>query len=355
MKCARLAIRIGTVAAIVAALFSIGSAQNREKFGISAKAGGVNAVVGRVMVKREGQAPQLLTNRDNLVAGDLVTTGTDSLVEVLLNPGSYLRLGENSELVLADASLDNLLVRLNRGSAIIEATGADDTQLLIGVVTDQQRMMIVRRGIYRINALRGSTELLVQKGRAFPANDPSQLIKSGKKVTFTGSAAFVAKLEKSDRDLFENWSRERGKALARANDRLSARTLTGYLESAGWSAEFSGRRWGLWTFNPFMSCYTFLPFRYGWSSPYGSFYGQYLNPFGYYAGGNCCGDGRSNQPVIVRNPPSSGGSFGGYPSGSGGGAPRNPISAPTVMPLPSQAGPRDPDGGGRRVNKIDVP
>jgi len=57
MKCARLAIRIGTVATIVVALFSIGSAQSREKFGISAKAGGVNSVNGNVMVKREGRPP----------------------------------------------------------------------------------------------------------------------------------------------------------------------------------------------------------------------------------------------------------------------------------------------------------
>jgi hypothetical protein len=354
MKCARLAIRTCTLAAIVAALFSIASAQNRERFGISAKAGGVNAVVGHVMVKRDGQAPQLLSNRDDLVAGDVVTTGRDSRVEVLLNPGSYLRLGENSELVLENSSLDNLLVRLNRGSAIIEATGADDTQLLIGVVTDQQRIMIVRRGIYRINALRGSTDLLVQKGRAFPANDPTQLIKSGKKATFTGGASSVAKLEKSDRDLFENWSRERGKALARANDRLSGRTVSGFLLSAGWSPQFSGR-WGLWTFNPTLSCYTFLPFRYGWSSPYGEFYGQYLSPYGFYSGGSCCGGpggtngGVTNSgPVIVRNPPTSGGPSGGYTGGSGGGA-------PTIMPPPSQAGPRDPDGGGRRVGKIDSP
>jgi hypothetical protein len=344
MKYAGLVIRISTAVAITSGLFSIGHAQNREKFGISAKAGGVNSVTGRVMVTRTGQGPQLLSNQDDLVAGDLVTTGRDGLVEVLLNPGSYLRLAENSELVLADNSLDNLLVRLNRGSAIIEASGADDTKLRIGVATDQQRLMIVRRGIYRINALRGSTELLVERGRAFPSNDPSQLIKSGKKVTFAGGEPLAAKLTKADRDAFDNWSKERGKALARANDRLSARTLNGYLDTwgLGWSAEFSGRE-GLWTFNPFMRCYTFLPFRYGWSSPYGPFYGQYLNPFGYSPGGGCCGGGRINEPVIIRNPPSSD---------------RNPTTgtgAPPVMPTPSQAGPRDPDRGSRRMGKIDIP
>lgn len=347
MKYTRLIVRITTSIAITAALFSIVHAQNREKFGISAKAGGVNSINGRVMVKRERQAPQLLSTQDDLAKGDLVSTGKDSLVEILLNPGSYLRLGENSEMVLADNSLDNLLVRLNRGSAIIEASGADDTQLRISVATDQQRLMIVRRGIYRINALRGSTELLVEKGRAFPSNDPSQLIKSGTRVTFTGAEPLVAKLTKADRDAFDNWSRERGKALARANDRFPTHTLNGYLDTSAYSAEFSGR-WGLWTFNPFMRCYTFLPFHYGWSSPYGLFYGQYLNPFWYDRGGGCCGGGRTNEPVIVSNPTSSGGSIGG----SGG--PANPPS-PGINPAPvirNPIGSTDPDTGARRVHKV---
>ena len=119
MKYTRLAIRTCIVTAIAAALFSITPAQTREKFGISAKAGGVNAVAGRVMVKREGQAPQLLSNQDELKAGDVVTTGADSQAEILLNPGSYLRVGEHSEVMLVDNSLDNLLVGLKRGSVII--------------------------------------------------------------------------------------------------------------------------------------------------------------------------------------------------------------------------------------------
>jgi hypothetical protein len=354
MKNTRLVVRIGAAIAIVAGLFSIGQAQNREKHVISAKAGGINAVSGRVMVTRSGQGPQLLSSQDDLGSGDLVTTGVNSQTEILLNPGSYLRLAENSELILADSSLDNLLVRLNRGSLIIEATGADDTQLRIGVATDQQHLIIARRGIYRINARAGTTELVVEKGRAFAKNNPRELIKGGKKVTYTGGTAFVAKLEKWERDAFDSWSKERGKALAKANDKLSARTLNGFLSSRLlWTAEFSGRS-GLWTFNPFMRCYTFLPFQYGWSSPYGGFYGQYVSPYGFYNGG-CCG-GRYSRPVITSGPPYSGspGSSGGNPGGSG------PVISPTsVGPspvrMPSQAGPRDPDSGGRRVPRIDQP
>src|ERR1044071_4832709 len=133
-------------------LSMLAQAQNRERFGISAKAGGVNAVSGQVMVKREGQSAQLLTSHDDLVSGDVITTGFGGQAEILLNPGTYLRLAENSELVMSDTTLENLLVKLNRGSAIIEATGPDNVSQNIPVVTAQQKFTIVRAGIYRINA-----------------------------------------------------------------------------------------------------------------------------------------------------------------------------------------------------------
>src|SRR5205823_4873577 len=53
------------LAALVAfATFAHG--QNRERFGISAKAGGVNAVTGKVSVKSTGQQSRLLTSQDDL-------------------------------------------------------------------------------------------------------------------------------------------------------------------------------------------------------------------------------------------------------------------------------------------------
>ena len=357
MKPTQLVIRIITAIAIVGSFFTLSYAQNREKHVISAKAGGVNAVAGRVMVKRSGQAAQLLSNQDDLTSGDVVTTGMSSQAEILLNPGSYLRLAENSEMVLTDSSLDNLLVSVNRGSVIIEATGADDTKLQIGVKTEQKHLIIARRGIYRINVASGATELVVQKGRAFAVDSPRDLIKGGKKVTYTQATALVAKVEKADRDEFDLWSRDRGKTLAKANEKLTARMLNGYLDRRLWSAEFSGpNRWGFWTFNSTLRCYTFLPFFWGWSSPYGGYYGQYLNPYGFYSG--CCG-GKYYPPVITSNPP-YGGSSNGSSSGSGGsggsGGFPPPSSGPSRGPVnsfPSQAGPRDADSGGRRVPKID--
>src|SRR6185503_14726722 len=141
--------------AMIALATSATTAQNRERFGISARAGGVNIVVGKVMVTRSGQAPELLTNRDNLVAGDAVTTGSLSNVEMLLNPGSYFRVNENSAFQFVDDSMDSLRLKLVRGSAIVEVTGVPDMNLNIHVVTSQADFTLMRSGVYRIDVQPG--------------------------------------------------------------------------------------------------------------------------------------------------------------------------------------------------------
>lgn len=358
MKSFSSAIRILSIVAVAVLLAPLGQAQNREKFVISAKAGGVNAVMGRVMVARVGQAPQLLSSQDDLASGDVVTTGANSQAEVLLNPGSYLRVAENTEFVMVDSSLDNLLVKLVKGSVIVEATGMDGLELRINIATDRESLAIVRPGIYRINARPGTTELLVRKGRVALGGDARDIVKGGKKLTFAGEAPLAAKLNKQDKDEFDNWSKVRGETLARANERLSARALNGYLSSIdfGWPSMGMGfGRWGVWTWSPLMRCHTFLPFYYGWTSPYGRYYGLYYTVGDFYPG--------MRQPTIVNNPPSSGGYPGSFPGNSvgpsspgnsSGPTTRGTSPAPTSM-TPSQAGPRDPDSGSRSINRIKDP
>jgi hypothetical protein len=372
-----------TSVALVAliACATLAQTQDRERFGISAKAGGVNAVSGKVSVKREGKPARLLTSQDDLESGDIVSTSVSGQVEVLLSPGTYLRLAERSEFVMEDTSLDNLLVRLTKGSAIIEATGPGDIALYIPVVTEQHRMTIVRPGVYRFNVAPGTTELFVRKGRMALSDNKDDIVKGGKKVTFASSGQQVAKLKDNDTDQFDDWSKERGKTLASANTRLSARTVNSYLQTNSWGTMNSWSGWGLWTWSPFHSCYTFLPFRHGWATPYGGYYDAFAPWYGngYYhnrsnpfyppattsnsSGGSSSefsrGNGSSGSagsggygpcPNCAYNgaAPGSSSSSGGSGGGSSGG---RSISTPTVT-APSNAGPRDPDSGGRVKNPI---
>jgi hypothetical protein len=296
---------------IVASPFSA-AAQNREKFVISAHAGGVNAVTGRAALRTHGSNDwQQLTIKEDLETGDVVSTGRDGRVEMLLNPGSYLRMGENSEIELTDNSLDNLNIHLVRGTAIVEVTGADDTELLINITTPHTRMAIVRRGLYRVNVVPGdATELIVRKGRVMLERSHTK-VKGGNKVVFSETSFSVAKLKNSDRkrDDLEAWSKDRAETLARVNNRLSNRdivTLLASYRSSWWRSTFSGRP-GFWLYDASGACYTFFPFAYGWGSPYGTEYGNSLYGTIYGMPGSSLGW-----------PPATG--SGGFGSGTGNGA-----------------------------------
>lgn len=331
-------------------------AQNREKFVISAKAGGINAVTGQASVHSRGNSDwQQLTVTDDLEAGDRVRTAYDGRVEILLNPGAYLRVGGDSEVELSNNSLENLEVRLLRGTAIVEATGAEGLELNINISTPHTKLAIVRHGLYRLSILPGdATELIVRKGRVI-LSDSHTKVKGGNKVVFNGTNISVAKLTKEEKKLKDQeqvdvWSKERAETLAKANRRISDRMLTSAFASWFDNDPFARRRLGFWFYNSNSHCYTFLPFYYGWRSPYGNSYGNsiYYTPRIYSSPNN----GSYRPPTTGSNggtnyPGGSGGSggSGGYGGGSAGGGGGRTYTPPS-RPAPS-GGFGNPGGGMR--------
>lgn len=298
------------VTALVLAFPLITFTQNREKFVISAKAGGVNAVTGGASMLPHGNGEwQQLTIKEDLEAGDLVKTGVDGRVEMLLNPGSYLRVGENSEFELSDNSLENLELRLIKGTAIVEVTGADDEELFIGITTPHTRMSIVRRGLYRVSVVPGdTTELIVRKGRVMLEGSHTK-VNGGNKVVFSSNSFSVAKLEKADKknlDALDGWSKDRAQALAKENSRINNRTLTALSRSFNddWfsSGLFRQRRSGFWLYSSRSSCYTFIPYYGRYGSPYGGGYSRSIFAGGFGSWGWERGFGR---PVYGSSPGST--------------------------------------------------
>ena len=312
-------------------------AQNREKFVISAKAGGINAVSGQATVNRGTSGWDQLSVTDDLEAGDRVRTAYDGRVEILLNPGSYLRVGGDSEVELSNNSLDNLEVRLMRGTAIVEATGADGLELNIGISTPHTKLAIVRHGLYRLSVLPGdATELIVRKGRVV-LSDSHTKVKGGNKVIFSATNVSVAKLtdeEKKlkDKEQVDVWSKERAETLAKANRRITDRMLTSAFASyndpfSRWYDPFARRRLGFWFYNTSSRCYTFLPFHWGWSSPYGNNYGTTV----YYTPRYTYPNNGSNRPGTGSTGGNTGGSGGSGGSTGGGGGTYTPNRpAPSV-------------------------
>jgi FecR protein len=134
---------------------------------VSAKAGLVNYVDGQTNVRVHEQ----------IMAGAPIETGPQSHVELLLNPGSFLRIGENSTVVLDSVDLSRIAVRIVQGTALIEA-GDIDKQIPIRITSGQLQALIVSAGTYRFS----DGTALVLDGKLRTA-DNSTTIKKGHQIT----------------------------------------------------------------------------------------------------------------------------------------------------------------------------
>lgn len=276
----------------------------RSEYVISAKAGGVNLVEGTVgIVRRSGGGGRLIKG-DRAEVGDRISTGADGRAEVLLNPGSFLRLGGDSAFEFRSTALEDLRLRLDGGSAIFEVFAGEDFE--VSVSTPKAQFLLIETGVYRIDVRpSGEARLEVWKGRA-RVDSSSDIVKGGR-VAITGpGGSSIAKFDRDEMDALDSWSKLRGKELAKVTSRLKDRNVRTALMTS-----FIGRSWnvfgsfGLWVFDRAYGGFVFLPFGYGWNSPYGYGYACYL---GWY-----------DLPRVVWNPPPP-------PPSTGGGPVNGPIT-----------------------------
>lgn len=260
-------------AAVLAQNDTLGAAAG-DRYVISAKAGGVNYVSGAVTVLRsEGKSGQMLKG-DKLAIGDRVSTGADGKAEVLLNPGSYLRLGANSAFEFKSTDLENLELLVNSGSAMFEVFATED--FTVTVKTPKTKFVLIDSGIYRIDVdAAGAGKVAVWKGKAQIGDDAAAIVKSGREATLTGAQPAIAKFDRDEKDELALWSKDRAKDLAKITGRLQSDNMRTALMRS-----YMGRQWnmyssfGLWVWDPFTRSNCFLPFGYGWGSPYGYWFGH---------------------------------------------------------------------------------
>ena len=311
------------------------SNDEHSQYVVSARAGVINIVEGDVSFERGGKVDMLLAS-DTLRAGDVVRTGRDGRAEILLNPGSYLRLSANSEFTFSDTRLHMLGLKLSKGSAIIEASMIVEA---ITVITPQGEFSLIDAGLYRFNVgANGSSEIIARKGKVQASG---VTVKEGKKAVVGAGAPVVTSFDKKSEDDFDLWSKERARIIVAANNKLSNRALR-----RNNSLSLSGNSW---IFNPFVGTYTYLPGYWGIYSPYGYGYNT-CNPHSRWnpcPQGDCRGyggrggsTGGSGNGSTGGSSGGTGGSTGGSGSGSGigSGSSDRGLSAPPVAPPSSSRG-----------------
>jgi uncharacterized membrane protein YgcG len=267
---------------------------NESLYVVSARSGVVSIIDGDVTFKRGKSDWEPLIEGDELRSGDVVRTAETGRVEILLNPGTYLRVAENSEFAFPDLATFRLTLSLLKGAAILEASVID---VSIKFTTPEYMFTITRDGLYRFNTTAdGRSEMMIRKGRVTVAGAE---IKEGKKVVIEHAPPAIQAFDKKAEDDFDVWSKSRAKTIIASNKQLSNRRMKNSLGTG-----FMGNSW---IYDPWSRSYTFLPGWGGFSSPYGFSYSN-CNPYWYYSGGwgNGNGNGWGN-----------GNSGGGFGSGGG--------------------------------------
>lgn len=280
---------LGLMLSLMLAVAGSASAQHL----ISSKAGFVNRADGIVHVLRhdseDGKAGRASLGTQ-LRDGDQLRTDANSRAEILLNPGSYLRLDENTEVRAVNTSFSETRFELLKGSAIVEI-GQIDKKAPIELVTPNGPLAFAKEStLIRVDAKTAATWVAVRQGEIYLgprmtalAEQGSAKIKRGKLVRLTAGAEKpeLAKVDKDAMDNFDAWSFNRAQTLVAAN-----------LSSLRQNSLLSGG----WYYNPFYGCYTFVPSRGFLTSPYGFgffrnwadcyWYNPFYGGYPYYYPGN---------------------------------------------------------------------
>jgi hypothetical protein len=236
-----------------------------------------------------------------LQQGQSLTTLTGK-AEVLLIPGVFLRVGNNSSVSMISSSLTDTEVGVNKGHAIVEVDEIHPEND-IRISADGTTTRLLKTGLYDFDLRQ--PELRVFDGKASVLEGEERAtIKGGREVSLVTDERLKAK--KFDKKSYEEgdlyrWSSLRSAYLAEANV-----DAAGLYVADGWGPWGPGW-WGAdWYWDPYFDAFTFIPGDGIFYSPFGwGFYSPwwvYQAPiYGYGYGGYGYGYGRG--PYGYRPPP----------------------------------------------------
>jgi hypothetical protein len=242
----------------------------------------------------EGQASigdQALNSKSigtaELQPGESVVTEKGN-AEVLLTPGVFLRIGNNSSVKMISPSLTDTEVEVDQGHAMIEVAEIHPENSL-RVVEDGTATKLLKTGLYDFN--RNQRELRVFDGKAFVESGREHVdVKGGREVTLASND--LSKARKFDKKPYEEgdlfrWSSLRSGYLAEANV-----DAAGMYAGSGWGGGGLGW-WGAdWYWDPWFDAFTFIPgdgifyspFGWGFYSPWWVYEAPFFG-YGYGWGG----------------------------------------------------------------------
>jgi FecR protein len=241
--------------------------------------GTLNYVEGQANIGNETLNSKSVGSVD-LHTGQTLTTGNGK-AEILLTPGVFLRVGDNSAATMISPNLTNTEVGLSKGQAMVEVAEIHKDNLL-RVQEDGTTTQLLKTGLYAFNADQGSVQ--VYKGEALVQdNDQNVKVKGGHELDVNNTAKL--RTTKFDKDAYEQsdlfrFSNLRSEYLAEANANAAQIYYPG---AYGWYGPG-------WYWDPLFWDYTWIPgagigyspFGWGFYSPFWVGYSPFYGYGGYY-------------------------------------------------------------------------
>ena len=280
MRLAKL-IPVGSALLLAAFLPGVGWAQdqNQNRNSRPAQPGSINYVEGQASVDSQELNPSS-AGSTQLQTGQSLTTQTGR-VEILLVPGTFLRINDNSSVKMVNPGLANTEIEIDKGRAMVEATDINKNND-IRVDENGVTTRILKNGLYDFDAdqntirvFNGKAEILVNDKKIDLAKERELVLNAGAKPK---AKDFDARKYEDD---FFRWSALRSGYLSEASIDEARSYVSGGPDWFGPG----------WYWDPGFECYTFIPgagifyspFGWGFYSPfavyrspffYGGFYGR---------------------------------------------------------------------------------
>ena len=287
---------------VVALVLSTGLAASAQSV-ISAHSGVLHVSEGTVLLDGK-EVNQKYGTFPDIKENSKLTTASGR-AEILLTPGVFLRIGDNSGMKMITNRLIDTRVELLSGKAMLESDSPmKDTA--VTVIYGDYQVHVRKASVFEIET--NPAQLKVYHGEAeVEARGETTVVRAGRLLPF-GRAMVSEKFNPKEGDELAQWSMQRSQTVAVAN-------VSGAKSMRDSGGSFGPN--GGWFFNPYYSMFTYIPgggtfwnpYGYGFWSPgtvnnvyYGGYGGGYGG--GYYDGRN--GGGYSGGSTIGRTGDTSG-------------------------------------------------
>lgn len=243
---------------------------------ISARSGVVHLSQGAVFIGGQPVDQKFGTFPDIKENATLKTA--EGRAEVLLTPGIFLRVGENSAIRMVSNRLIDTRVEFVSGEAMVESdiTYKDNKDTHVAVVFGDYTVTIAHHGLFSLQS--DPAQLKVFAGEVEVAHGTDKaLVKEGRLMPFSPALA-AEKFDNKEGDSLYRWSQNRSQSLAVANISAakSAHDSGFYSSSRGAGSWFFNPNYGMYTYLPGGRNIAFSPFGYSFYTPHSVYSGFYV-------------------------------------------------------------------------------